>query len=57
MPPVRVVRTPPDVIVQTPVVDEVKVTANPLVEVALKVLALPKTLLPGLVKVIVWVFK
>ena len=57
VPTVTIVRIPPLVIVQILEVDEVKVTAKPLVEVAVKVFALPNTLLPGLLKVMVWVFK
>ena len=56
VPAATVVRTPMLVIVQTALVDEVNVTASPLVDVAVKVLALPNTLVPGLVKVIVCVF-
>ena len=53
VPAATVVSTPPVVIVQTPAVAEVKLTLNPDDAVAVSVGEVPKTLEPGLVKVIV----
>ena len=52
-PAVTKVKAPPDVTVQTPVVDEVKLTASLDVAVALKVGVVPKFCVPGLAKLIV----
>ena len=48
------VKAPPDVIVHTPVVEEVKVTAALDVAVAVNVGLVPKACVPGSAKVIVW---
>ena len=45
---------PPEEIVQTPVVEEVKATVSPDVAVAVSVGVVPKFCAPGLAKVIVW---
>ena len=50
-----IANAPPLVIVQTPVVDELKVTLKPDVELAVNVGVVPKFCVPGLVKVTVWV--
>ena len=47
-------KAPPLVIVQTPVVEEVKLTASPELAVAVKVGVVPKFCAPGSAKVIVW---
>jgi hypothetical protein len=47
-------KAPPDVIVHTPVVEEVKVTAALDVAVAVNVGLVPKACVPGSAKVIVW---
>ena len=54
VPTVTKVKAPPEVMVHTPVVDEVKLTVRLDVEVALKVGVVPKFCAPGLVKVMVW---
>ena len=54
VPVVRNVSAPPEVIVQTPVVEEVKATVSPEVAVAGSVGVVPKFRAPGLAKVIVW---
>ncbi len=54
VPAVTKVKAPPEVIVQTPVVDEVKLTVKPEVAVALSVGVVPKFCAPGLAKVMVW---
>ena len=54
VPVVRKVRTPPEVMVATPVVEEVNVTVRPDVEEADRVGEVPKFCVPGLAKVIVW---
>ena len=48
------VRAPPLVMVQTPVVVELKVGARPELAVALRVGVLPKIWAPGLAKLMVW---
>ena len=53
-PAVTKVRAPPEVIVHTPVVDELKLTVKLEVAVALRVGVAPKFCGPGLVNVIVW---
>ena len=53
VPVVTVVSAPPEVIVHTPVVDEVNVTVSPESDVAVRVGLVPKFCVPGLVKVIV----
>ena len=53
-PTVTKVKAPPEVMVHTPVVDEVKLTVRLEVEVAVKVGVVPKFCVPGLVKVMVW---
>ena len=53
-PVVTKLNTPPLVMVQTPVVVEVKVGVKPDVAVAVKVGEVPKFCAPGLVKVMVW---
>ena len=52
LPPITVVKVPLDVIVHTPVVDDVKLTPRPEVALALKVGLVPKLWLLGLLKVI-----
>jgi len=52
-PAVTNVMAPPPVIVQTPVVAELKATLSPEVELADRVGVVPKFWAPGLVKVIV----
>ena len=54
LPAVTNVKAPPLVMVQTAVVDEVKVGVNPESDVAVRVGLVPKFCAPGLVKVIVW---
>ncbi len=54
VPVVTKVTTPTLVIVQTPVVDEVKVGDKPESEVAVNVGVVPKFRAPGLLKVMVW---
>ena len=54
-PAVTKVKAPPDVIVHTPVVEEVKVTAALDVAVAVNVGLVAKVCVPGSAKVIVWV--
>ena len=54
LPGVTKVSAPPEVIVQTPVVEEVKVTAKVELAVALNVGVVPKLWEPGLLNVIVW---
>ena len=54
LPAVTKLRTPPLVIVQTPVVDELKVTVKPESDVAVNVGVVPKFCAPGLAKVMVW---
>lgn len=50
------VSSPPDVMVQTDVVDEVKVTLRPVASVvAVSVGVVPKFFAPGLAKVMVWI--
>lgn len=53
VPVLTVLNAPPLVMVQTLVVDELKVTAKPEVEVAVNVGVAPKFCVPGLVKVTV----
>ena len=53
VPAVTNVSTPPDVMVQTPVVDDVKLTVNPESAVAVSVGVVPKFCVPGLLNVIV----
>ncbi len=53
VPVVTKVKAPPEVIVQTPVVLDVKLTVKPDVLVAVNVGVVPKFCEPGLVKVIV----
>ena len=48
------VKAPPLVIVQTPVVEEVKVTASLELAVAVRVGVVPKFCAPGSAKVMVW---
>ena len=55
LPAVTKVKAPPDVIVHTPVVEEVKVTVALDVAVAVNVGLVPKACVPGSAKVIVWV--
>ena len=55
VPAVTNVTAPSEVMVQTPVVDEVKVGVRPESEFAEKVGVVPKFCEPGLVKVMVWV--
>ena len=55
VPPVTNVRTPPDVVVHTPVVDEENVTVSPDEAVAVSVGLVPKLCEPGLLKVMVCV--
>ena len=55
LPTVTKVKAPPDVIVHTPVVEEVKVTVALEVAVAVNVGLVPKACVPGSAKVIVWV--
>ncbi len=54
VPAVTKVNKPPDVIVQTAAVDDVKATVRPEVAVAVKVGVVPKLCVPGLLNVIVW---
>ncbi len=55
VPAVTKVRAPPEVTVQTEVVDEVKVTVRPVASVvAINVGVVPKFCAPGLAKVMVW---
>ncbi len=54
LPAVTKVKAPPEVIVQTPVVEEEKVTAKVELAVALNVGVVPKLWGPGLLNVIVW---
>ena len=53
-PAITKVKAPPEVTVQTPVVDELNVTGLSDVAVAVSVGVVPKFLAPGSVKVIVW---
>ena len=53
-PAVTKVSAPPVVMVHTPVVDEVKLTGSPDVELAVSVGVVPKFCAPGFVNVIVW---
>ena len=55
LPAVTKVKAPPDVIVHTPVVEEVKVTVALDVAVAVNVGLVQKACVPGSAKVIVWV--
>ncbi len=55
MPAVTKVKTPPDVIVHTPVVEEVNVVVRPDVTLAVSVGLVPKFCAPGLENVIVCV--
>ena len=55
LPLVRKVNVPPDVVVHTPVVEELKLTGSVELLVADSVGAVPKFCVPGLAKVIVWV--
>ena len=55
VPAVTKVRTPPLVIVHTPVVLEVKLTIRPESELADSVGEVPKFCAPGLEKVMVWI--
>jgi hypothetical protein len=54
VPVVTKVNAPPEVMVHTPVVLEVKLTVRLEVDVALRVGVVPKFCAPGLVKVMVW---
>lgn len=54
VPVVNRVRTPPWVIVHTPVVLEAKITVSPELAVAVSVGVVPKFWEPGLAKVMVW---
>lgn len=54
IPAVMKVNAPPLVIVQTPVVEELKLTVRPDVAVADKVGVVPRFWAPGLLNVIVW---
>jgi hypothetical protein len=55
VPAVTNVSAPPDVTVQTPVVEDVNTGVRPDVAVAVSVGAVPKFCAPGVLKVIVWV--
>ena len=55
VPAVTNVRTPAEVIVQTPVVEDVNVGVDPDDAVAVSVGVVPKFCAPGLANVIVWV--
>lgn len=54
LPAVTKVSTPAEVMVHTPVVDELKLTARPELEVADRVGLLPKFCAPGLPNVMAW---
>ena len=51
------VRSPAGLIVQTAVVDDVKLTVRPESELADRVGVVPKLCAPGLAKVIVWIVR